>query len=145
MTTDGMATDRDSKIKEGEASPAAPAVSPVIASSAPAASGTPDRRAKRRAKTDLFVNRFLNGHPYLCRMTDISLSGARLVAVNEPRISPPPAFMGLQFKLPGRAEVMTAAGETVTRGGDRGHVVGVRFTRLPANAAAAIEALLASS
>src|SRR6266700_7119572 len=91
-----------------------------------------DRRAKPRAKTDLFVNRFLNGHPYLCRMTDISLSGARLVPVIEPRIVPPPAYMGLQFQLPGRPEVMTAAGEAVTTSG--GHAVGIRFTRLPANA-----------
>ena len=73
-------------------------------------------------------------------MTNISLSGARLVAVNEPRISPPPVFMGLQFQLPGRTEVMTASGETVTS--DGGHAVGIRFTRLPANATAAIEALL---
>ena len=100
-----------------------------------------ERRGKRRAKTDLFVNRFLNGHPYLCRMTDISLSGARLVPVNEPRIVPPPLFMGLQFQLPGRPEVMTAAGEAVTGAG--GRAVGIRFTRLPPNASAAIEALLA--
>jgi transcription initiation factor TFIID subunit TAF12 len=99
-----------------------------------------DRRTMRRAKTDVFVNRFLNGHPYLCRMTDISLSGARLVAINEPRISPPPSYMGLQFQLPGRREVMTASGVAVTCAD--GHAVGVRFTRLPAAAAAAIEALL---
>jgi hypothetical protein len=99
-----------------------------------------DRRGKRRAKTDLFVNRFLNGHPYLCRMTNISVSGARLIPVNEPRITPPPSFMGLQFQLPGRPEVMTAAGETITGAG--GDAVGIRFTRLPANATAAIEALL---
>jgi hypothetical protein len=106
-----------------------------------------DRRAMRRARTDLFVNRFLNGHPYLCRMTDISLSGARLVAINEPRISPPPVFMGLQFQLPGRREVLTASGEAVTREGEEqdGHAVGVRFTRLPPAAAAAIEALLTAA
>jgi PilZ domain len=106
----------------------------------------PERRAKRRAKTDLFVNRFLNGHPYLCRMTDISLSGARLVAINEPRITPPPAYMGLQFQLPGRREVITASGETVTcEDGRDGCTVGVRFTRLPATAVAAIQALLAAA
>jgi hypothetical protein len=106
-----------------------------------------DRRATRRAKTDVFVNRFLNGHPYLCRMTDISLSGARLVVINEPRITPAPTYMGLQFQLPGRREVITASGETVTGGSGSGAgssgSMGVRFTRLPAGAAAAIEALLA--
>jgi len=112
----------------------------------PGAERGAERRAKRRAKTDVFVNRFLNGHPYLCRMTDISLSGARLVAINEPRITPPPAYMGLQFQLPGRREVITASGEIVTREDGRGGcTVGVRFTRLPATAAAAIEALAAAS
>ena len=110
---------------------------------ATATASATERRIMRRTKTDLFVNRFLNGHPYLCRMTDISLSGARLVAINEPRISPPPSYMGLQFQLPGRREVITASGEAVTRAD--GHAVGVRFTRLPASAVAAIEGLLGAS
>jgi hypothetical protein len=99
-----------------------------------------ERRRQRRAKTDLFVNRFLNGHPYLCRMTNISRSGARLVPIIEPRLTPAPAYMGLQFQLPGRPEIVTASGETVTT--DGGRAVGIRFTRLPASAASAIDALL---
>jgi hypothetical protein len=99
-----------------------------------------DRRQERRAKTDVFVNRFLNGHPYLCRMIDISRSGARLVAINEPKISPPPLFMGLQFQLPGRPEVVTASGEAVTT--DAGRTVGIRFTRMATTAASAIEAFV---
>ncbi len=99
-----------------------------------------DRRGQRRAKTDLFVNRFLNGHPYLCRMTNISRSGARLVPIIEPRLYPAPAFMGLQFQLPGRPEVVIALGETVSI--DGGRAVGIRFTRLPASAASAIDALV---
>jgi PilZ domain len=99
-----------------------------------------DRRLQPRAKTDLFVNRFLNGHPYLCRMTDLSRGGARLVAINEPRLNPTPKFMGLQFQLPGRPEIVTASGETVTT--DGGQVVGIRFTRLTPAAAAAIDALV---
>jgi hypothetical protein len=102
-----------------------------------------DRRGQRRAKTDLFVNRFLNGHPYLCRMTNISRSGARLVPIIEPRLTPAPSFMGLQFQLPGRPEVVTASGEAVTT--DNGCAVGIRFTRLPAAAAAAIDALTGES
>jgi PilZ domain len=112
-----------------------------------AAGGATERRTRRRAKTDLFVNRFLNGHPYLCRMTDLSLSGARLVAINEPRISPPPLFMGLQFQLPGRREIVTASGQTVEEeiNDDGGRAVSIRFTRLPASAAAAIEAFVAAA
>ena len=37
-----------------------------------------DRRTFDRIGTDLLVNRFVNGHPYMCRMTDISRTGARL-------------------------------------------------------------------
>ena len=99
-----------------------------------------DRRGQRRVKTDLFVNRFLNGHPYLCRMTSISRSGARLVPIIEPRFNPAPAFMGLQFQLPGRPEIVTASGEAVTT--DGGRAVGIRFTRLPASAASAIDAMV---
>jgi hypothetical protein len=147
-----MAADGDTKTgpkTEAETGGAGGAIEAGVGAAIEASAATTDRRAKRRAKTDLFVNRFLNGHPYLCRMTDISLSGARLVAIHEPRLSPPPRFMGLQFKLPGRPEVMTAAGETVTQqgggSGASGREVGVRFTRLSANATAAIEALLAST
>jgi hypothetical protein len=142
-----MAADGDTKT--GLETGGETAIDREVRAEVEASAGATDRRAKRRAKTDLFVNRFLNGHPYLCRMTDISLSGARLVAIHEPRLSPPPRFMGLQFKLPGRPEVMTAAGETVTQqgvgGGASSRAVGVRFTRLSANATAAIEALLAST
>jgi hypothetical protein len=102
-----------------------------------------DRRKQRRAKTDLFVNRFLNGHPYLCRMTNISRSGARLVPIIEPLLTPAPSFMGLQFQLPGRPEVVTATGETVTI--DGGRAVGIRFTRLPAATASVIDALVGGS
>lgn len=104
------------------------------------ATGASDRRGQRRAKTDLFVNRFLNGHPYLCRMTNISRSGARLVPIIEPRLTPAPSFMGLQFQLPGCPEVVTASGQAVTT--DNGRAVGIRFTRLPAAAASAIDALV---
>jgi len=107
---------------------------------APNTTGGSDRRQQRRAKTDLFVNRFLNGHPYLCRMVDISRTGARLIAINEPRLNPAPRFMGLQFQLPGRREIVTASGEAVTTAG--GRAVGIRFTRLPASAATVIDELV---
>jgi hypothetical protein len=99
-----------------------------------------DRRLSRRAKINLLVNRFLNGHPYMCRMTDISRTGARLVAINEPKISPPPLFMGLQFQLPGRHEVVTASGEAIAN--HAGQTVGIRFTNLPAGSASVIEAFM---
>jgi hypothetical protein len=101
-----------------------------------------DRRYHDRIRMDLLVNRFLNGHPYMCRMTDISRTGARLVPIIEPDASRAPRFMGLQFQLPGRDEVLTASGEMITGQGPDGRGVGVRFTNLPPDAAWAIEAFL---
>ena len=98
-----------------------------------------NRRAYTRVRVDLLVNRFLNGQPYLCRMIDISRTGARLVPMIEPDGKPAPQQMGLQFQLPDRNDVLTASGVTITRGGK---TVGVRFTSLPPDSAWAIESFL---
>jgi hypothetical protein len=94
-----------------------------------------DRRRARRASLDVLANRFLDGYPYLCRATDISRGGLRLYRFNEP--ATPSRFVGLQFQLPGCDEVLTASGEIVSEDGEA-RTIGVRFTHLPANAAAAI-------
>ena len=99
-----------------------------------------NRRATTRAKVDILINRFLDGHPYMCRMTDISSSGLRLVPLIEPRN--PPRFMGLQFQLPGIDAVLTASAEAVAETVD-GTVAGesstgVRFTSLPPECASLI-------
>jgi hypothetical protein len=98
-----------------------------------------DRRGFQRIGTDLLVNRFVNGHPYMCRMTDISRTGARLMPLLEPRSKEAPQFMGIQFQLPGQQEVLTASGETIALD-DK--TVGVRFSNLPPQSAWAIEAFL---
>lgn len=106
----------------------------------PAAS---DRRYHQRFKLDLLVNRFVEGHPYMCRMIDISRTGARLVPILEPASHRPPRFTGLQFQLPGQLDILTASGEIMDGSepfADRG--LGVRFTNLPPDAAWAIEAFL---
>ena len=102
-----------------------------------------DRRYHDRLKLDLLVNRFVNGEPYMCRMTNLSRTGARLVTIIEPDASRAPRFMGLQFQLPGRDEVLTASGETIVL--QDGRSLGIRFTNLPPDAAWAIEAFLRAS
>ncbi|HXU63888.1 MAG TPA: PilZ domain-containing protein [Polyangia bacterium] len=99
----------------------------------------PDRRDGKRVSVDLFLNRFLDGHPYLCRMLDISRTGARLAPILEPETDGAPRYMGLQFQLPDRDDVITASGEAIRRGGK---TVGVRFTNLPPDSAWAIESFL---
>jgi len=100
-----------------------------------------ERGHNQRAKTDLFINRFLDGQPQLCRMTNLSRTGARLVPVMGPRRVP--KYMGLQFQLPGTDTIITASGEAITA--DAASTVGVRFTNLPPDAARAIEAFLKAS
>ena len=98
-----------------------------------------DRRYNKRVQVDMFINRFLDGQPYMCRMVDISRTGIRLAPMIEPDGSAAPPYMGLQFQLPDRNDVLTASGVTVTRDGK---TVGVRFTGLPPDAAWAIESFL---
>jgi hypothetical protein len=57
----------------------------------------------------------------------------------EPSGARAPRFMGIQFQLPDRQDVLTASGEAVTRGGK---TVGIRFTNLPPDSAWALESFL---
>jgi len=97
-----------------------------------------NRRSNRRVRVNLLFNRFLNGHPYMCRMIDISPSGLRIQPLLEPARAP--RFMGLQFQLPGTDTVFTASGEMMNGGREGGY--GVRFTSLPGECASAIQKLL---
>jgi hypothetical protein len=103
---------------------------------------TNDRRNNDRRPVDLLINRFLNGYPYMCRATDISRSGMRIVPMLEPTEAP--RFMGLQFQLPGIDDVITASGEAVFVAGERG-AVGIRFTKLPSESAALLDRFLTAS
>jgi len=102
-----------------------------------------NRRLSHRAKVDLLVNRFLDGQPYICRVTDLSATGLRLVPLIEPKGDH--RFMGLQLQLPGSEVVVTASAEAV--GGearDRRAGTGVRFTNLPRESESALRAFLAA-
>lgn len=101
-----------------------------------------NRRNSARAKVDVLINRFLDGRPYMCRMTDISLTGMRLVPLLEPRS--PPKFMGLQFQLPGVDAVLTASAEAMNDTHDMCGT-GVRFTTLPPEFATLIQRFVASA
>jgi hypothetical protein len=107
--------------------------------------GTPksnnERRADARREIDLLMNRFLNGYPYLCRASDISRTGIRLHPISG--ASSATRFVGLQFQLPGCADIITASGEVVS-GPTKDGPCGVRFTRMPAISAARIGRFLAA-
>jgi len=101
-----------------------------------------NRRANQRAKVDILVNRFIDGHPYMCRVTDISAHGLRLVPLLGPRGDH--RFMGLQLQLPGTEAVVTASAEAVNGVGATGGT-GVRFTHLAPESEQAIREFLAAS
>jgi hypothetical protein len=102
----------------------------------------PERRRDRRVALDVLANRFQQGYPYLCRVTDISRKGIRLYTFNEPEL-PSRHFSGLQFQLPGSPNLITASGVVVFEDATAG-VVGIRFLHLSRDAGAAIEGYLAS-
>ena len=103
--------------------------------------GKRERRADPRREIDLLMNRFLNGYPYLCRASDISRTGMRIHPISG--ASSATRFVGLQFQLPGSADVITASGEVVT-GPTKGGPYGVRFTRMPTISAMRIGRFLAA-
>ena len=101
-----------------------------------------NRRQSPRARVDLLANRFLDGQPYVCRVTDLSTSGLRLVPLIEPKRHH--RFMGLQLQLPGSNIVVTTSAEVVS-GPDGDAGTGVRFTTLPRESESALRDFLAAS
>jgi hypothetical protein len=87
------------------------------------------------------MNRFLNGYPYLSRATDISRTGMRIHPISGATAAT--RFVGLQFQLPGSADVITASGEVVSAAAQEGPL-SVRFTRMPAVSATRIGRFLAA-
>ena len=99
-----------------------------------------ERREDSRAAVDVFMNRFLDGHPYLCVARDVSRTGMRLRPLSGPQIHT--GFLGLQFQLPGSEDVLTASGEVIREGNEE---VAVRFTHIPNHAKDALERFLAAN
>lgn len=96
-----------------------------------------DRRTGNRAPVDLFMNRFLEGHPYLCVARDVSETGMRLRPLLGPRL--PTHFVGLQFQLPGSEDILTASGEVIREGNEE---QAIRFTHMPVDSRRALERFL---
>lgn len=103
-------------------------------------------RKSPRVPMDAWVNKFIDGTPYLCRATDISVDGLYVGALLEPASGPAnSAPVGLQFQLPGFEEVIYAEGEVVRLQGRRmTHGHGIRFTHLARRHRALIEQFVAT-
>jgi c-di-GMP-binding flagellar brake protein YcgR len=96
---------------------------------------TAPERKSPRVQIDIFLNKFVEGVPYLCRALDISEFGIAVGALLEPELAPAfdgePVQVGLQFQLPGTEPVVYAEAEVVriqSRTSSTGF--GLRFTHV---------------
>lgn len=108
---------------------------PALSNASGSGAAGAERRTGARVAVDVLANRFVGGYPYLCRVTDISKTGLKLLRFNEPQSQ---RYFGLQLQLPGSDEIITASAEIVFEDSET-RAVGIRFTSLPPQSAAAIE------
>lgn len=91
-----------------------------------------DKRKNARVPLDIYVNKYMEGVPYLSHAADISQEGVSLSRLIEPEQDA--RRVGLQFQLPGSEEVIYAEGEVVREWVEasprRNERSGVRFTLL---------------
>lgn len=84
-------------------------------------------RKNRRIPLDMYINKMIDGVPFLARTRDISREGVFVHRLLEPDTAPE-AHIALEFVLPGTSEVIWAEAEVVH--GDRSQGLGLRFRDL---------------
>ena len=84
-----------------------------------------DRRTSTRHHLDVFFNKFLDGHPYLCRAVDISENGILCDVFTEPATRH--ESFPLELRLPGEERSLWVWGRKVRTAGKR---VAIRFLSL---------------
>ncbi len=84
-------------------------------------------RRNRRIPIDIYLNKMINGVPFLVRTRDLSREGIYVHRVIEPD-TPHGAHLALEFQLPGTDEVIWTEAERVHGEGERG--IGLRFKDL---------------
>jgi hypothetical protein len=77
----------------------------------------PDRRHTIRHGFDVFFNKFLDGHPYLCRAVDISQTGILCDVFTEPATRH--ESFPLELRLPGSERTLWVWGRKVRAAGKR--------------------------
>jgi hypothetical protein len=86
-----------------------------------------ERRRTSRAPLDVYMNKYVEGIPYMARASEISPDSVSLAHLIEPRHQD--NRVGLQFQLPGSGEVIYAEGEVVRQWKQSNHEGSVvRFT-----------------
>jgi hypothetical protein len=89
-----------------------------------------NKRRSTRTPLDIYLNKYVEGVPYMVRAADISPEGLRLARLIEPEHGG--SRVGVQFQLPGHEEVIYAEGEVVREwaAGPRAAGSSIRFTLL---------------
>lgn len=86
-------------------------------------------RRNRRVPIDIYINKMINGVPFLARTRDISRDGLYVHRILEPG-TPTGAHLAVEFQLPGSEEVIWTEAERVHGDPDAG--TGLRFRDLSA-------------
>ena len=74
-------------------------------------------RRNRRIPMDLYINKLINGVPFMVRTANLSKGGLFVHRLIEPT-PPQDAHIALEFSLPGTKEVLWAEAEVSHRGED---------------------------
>lgn len=99
-------------------------------------------RSNRRIPLDLYMNKLINGVPYMVRTANLSRGGVLVHRLIEPE-TPTDAHIALEFTLPGSDEVLWAEAE-VSHGRDGGSV-GLSFRDLTPRVARKLSEFVDSS
>src|SRR5579883_1673314 len=95
-----------------------------------------EKRAERRMAVNMFLNKYINGEPHICRVVNLSRGGMLLHKIFEPDVAHHAVV--LEFQLPGCEEVLRVEGMALMES-PQARSVGVRFTRMAPEAAELIE------
>jgi hypothetical protein len=79
-----------------------------------------ERRHHPRQQVDLFFNKFLDGHPYLCRAVDLSTKGLLALTYSEPEVRA--ESFPLELRLPGQKRSLWVWARTARRN-ERHHAI----------------------
>jgi hypothetical protein len=86
-----------------------------------------ERRHAARKSVDLFFNKFLAGHPYLCRTIDLSARGAKVLTYSEPEADL--ESFSLELRFPQASESIWVWARSIWQRGGRQAIEFVRFER----------------
>jgi hypothetical protein len=86
-----------------------------------------ERRHAARKSIDLFFNKYLGGHPYLCRSVDLSPRGAQVLTYTEPETVAD--SFSLELRFPNASESIWVWARSIWRRQGRQAVEFVRFER----------------